>query len=63
MFFAVVTAYLLLFTDRASTGLFVMFICDFSFALWLGMTIGFGGVSRGKLRDLSEKSQRNAVSF
>jgi hypothetical protein len=56
MFFAGVMAYLLLFTDRASTGLLTMFLCDFSFALWLGMTVGFGGVSRGTLRDLTKKS-------
>ena len=57
MFFAGVMAYLLLFTDRASTGLLTMFLCDFSFALWLGMTVGFDGVSRGKLRDLTKKTQ------
>jgi len=56
MFFAAVMAYLLFFTDRASTGLLLMFVGDFSFALWLGMTVGFGGVSRGKLKDLTKKS-------
>ena len=56
MVFAAIMAYLLLFTDRASTGLFIMFLCDFSFGLWLGMTVGFGGVSRGRMRDLTRKT-------
>ena len=57
MFFAMITAYLLLFTDRGTTGLLMMFVVDFSFALWLGMITGFGGVSKGKMRDFTKKSQ------
>ena len=26
-----------------------MFVCDLAFALWLGATIGFGGVERGSV--------------
>ena len=57
LLFAAITAYLLVFTNRGSTGLFIMFVCDFVFALWMGATIGFGGVERGTLKDLTKKWQ------
>jgi hypothetical protein len=49
LLFASISGYLLLFTDRGSTGLLTMFLVDTIFALWLGFTIGFGGVERGTL--------------
>jgi hypothetical protein len=51
-----IEACLLLFTDRGSTGLLTMCVIDFTFAVWLGLTIGFGGVEKGNL-DLEKKQK------
>jgi hypothetical protein len=56
--FAALEAGLLVFTDRASMGLLTMLVCDLGFALWLGSTIGFGFVERGKMKDLTKKKQK-----
>jgi len=56
--FAALEAGLLVFTDRGSTGLLIMLVCDLGFALWLGSTIGFGFVERGKMKDLTKKKQK-----
>lgn len=53
--FAALETGLLVFTDRRSTGLLTMLVCDLGFALWLGSTIGFGFVERGKMKDLTKK--------
>jgi hypothetical protein len=57
LIFSALEAYLLLFTDRASTGLFLMLVGDFGFAVWLGCTIGFGFAERGALKDLTKQKQ------
>jgi hypothetical protein len=56
--FAGIGACLLKFTDMGSTGLLIMVLVDFVFAMWLGMTIGFGGVARGEMMDLTKKKKR-----
>jgi hypothetical protein len=57
LLFAGLGACLLMFTERGSTGLLIMVLVDFVFAMWLGLTIGFGGVPRGKMMDLTKKRQ------
>lgn len=57
LFFAGLGAYLLKFTEMGSTGLLIMVLVDFMFAMWLGLTIGFGGVPRGTMNDLTKKRQ------
>jgi len=51
-----ISAYLLLFTDRGSTGLFMILVADLVFAVWLGLSVGFGGGRQGTLPDFSKKS-------
>lgn len=53
---ASLTAYLTFFTDMGSTGMFIMLVTDVIFAIWLGMTIGFGGGKGGTLPDISKKA-------
>jgi hypothetical protein len=50
-----IVTYLLLFTDRGSTGLFMILVADFVFAIWLGLSVGFGGRRRGRLLDFSNE--------
>lgn len=38
-------------------GLLIMFLSDFVFAIWLGSSVGFGGVARGSMNDFKRKSQ------
>jgi hypothetical protein len=52
---ASLTAYLTFFTDTGSTGMFIMLVVDVVFAIWLGMTIGFGGGKGGTLPEFSKK--------
>jgi hypothetical protein len=52
---ASLTAYLTFFTDLGSTGMFIMLVADVAFAIWLGITVGFGGGKGGTLPDFSKK--------
>jgi hypothetical protein len=52
---ASLTAYLTFFTDLGSTGMFIMLVADIIFAIWLGITVGFGGGKGGTLPDFSKK--------
>jgi len=43
-----------------STGLLIMVLVDFVFAMWLGLTIGFGGVPRGMIMISRKRGSKSA---